>query len=781
MDPPNAPEEIIGARPSSPRVAIVAGVTATYIVLLIWLLPLVGSNIAYFSLVPIAVAAWAYGMRTGIVAGLLAYPAHISISMMLGEHQGFADALATQLPGRAIGVLAGGTAGYLRDIRARLRRELAGGERAQLALSKETEFRRAVENSMSAGIVAANLEGRLIYVNRSFCEMVGYSEQELVGKLPPFVYWPPEDKDSIMARYRQVFSGDMTQGVVEFRLLNRDGRRFQVQMLTAPLRGGDGIFTGWVASVIDVTERKRAERELRLSRQRLEAILELAPNAMISVDEDHRITMFNRGAQEIFMYSAEEVVGRPLEMLLPERFRSVHRRHMLDFGAGKESSKNMSLRLDIYAMRKDGTEFPSEASISQLDLEGETVFTVMLRDISARKEAAKALKDSNRRLEETVTELRETRDQIVQQERLRALGTMASGIAHDFNNNLLPIVALSDLLLADDDILEDRSRVTQYLRMIRTAGIDASDVVGRLREFYRDRDESETFSLVNLPSLVKEVMDLTRPKWEDQAQAKGVDISVRTVMEGPEFVPADESGLRSLLTNLVFNAVDAMPHGGEITIRSRPGDGSLVLEVSDTGIGMSEETRRRCLDPFFTTKGEQGTGLGLAIVHGIVQRHAGSIDIRSEPGKGTTFSIRIPTSDRAYSTPASSDPAPRAAAAYRILLVDDDPRALEAVSELLSSAGHAVQTAISGGDALSKFAQGKIDVVVTDLAMPDMNGDKLAAAIKLAAPATSVIMLTGFGDMMEVAGERPEGVDLVLKKPVTLLSLRRALDEVATK
>ncbi len=493
--------------------------------------------------------------------------------------------------------------------------------------------------------------------------------------------------------------------------------------------------------------------------------------------------MFNTGAEHIFGYAAREVLGRPLEILLPERHRNTHRKHIADFEADSNRLRAMGThRQEIFGLRKDGREFPAEASISKLEQDGEFLLTALLADVTERTAAERALQDSNRRLEETLAELRATRDQIVQQvRRLKALGTMASGIAHDFNNMLLPIVAFANLLLAKDKILEDRDRTRQYLGMIRIAGIDAADVVGRQREFYRGHDAPETFSLGDLPLLVKNVVALTRPKWWDQAQATGVDIGIRIAMGGPKFVPADESGLRSLLTDLVFNAVDAMPGGGKITIQSRLDGCRLVLEIGDTGIDMSEETRRRCPDPFFTTKGDQGAGHGLAIVHGIVQRHAGSIDIASESGKGTAVSIRLPAPEQAASAPIVGGQGPHVAAALRILLVNDDPSALVAVCELLEPDDNTVVTASSGSGALDRFVPGNTEVVMTDRAMPDVNGDKLANAIKLAAPATPVIMLTGFGDMMEADDERSENVDLILRKPVALLLLRKALVEVTAQ
>ncbi len=358
---------------------------------------------------------------------------------------------------------------------------------------------------------------------------------------------------------------------------------------------------------------------------------------------------------------------------------------------------------------------------------------------------------------------------------------MAAGIAHDFNNKLLPITSYADLILTRESILDDREKVREYLRVILSAAQDAAGVVGRLREFYRVREPDDNFASVNLVTVAERVIELTRPKWEDQSQAVGVTIEIHTVCSGSPVVSANQMGLQDLLTNLVFNAVDAMPQGGAITISCHEESGTALLAVKDEGIGMEEEVRLRCMEPFFSTKGEQGTGLGLAVAHGIVDRHGGELTIESEPGSGTTVTVRMPLlSVSAATTTESAEVEPRfQASGCHVLVVDDDHRALVAVASILEAEGHDVDTADSGGDALDKLLVQTFDVIVTDRAMPGMNGDQLASAVKLVKPDVGVIMLTGFGDMMETAGERPQDVDKVVSKPVSISALREALAEVS--
>src|SRR5581483_9305184 len=246
-------------------------------------------------------------------------------------------------------------------------------------------------------------------------------------------------------------------------------------------------------------------------------------------------------------------------------------------------------------------------------------------------------------LETAYNELRQTQQTVMQQDRLRALGQMASGIAHDINNALSPVVGFAQMLLEFEKDLSPRAK--KQLTYIKTAGEDVAQIVARLREFYRRREDREPLLAVQLNHLVQQVMDMTRPRWRDMPQSKGFVVEMQTELtpDLPE-VTGTESELREALTNIVLNAVDAMPGGGKLNIRTRLGEVAskgeprpthVVLEVVDTGIGMDEETRRRCLEPFFSTKGKRGTGLGLAMVYGVMERHEGGIEVQSEPGKGT--------------------------------------------------------------------------------------------------------------------------------------------------
>ena len=350
-------------------------------------------------------------------------------------------------------------------------------------------------------------------------------------------------------------------------------------------------------------------------------------------------------------------------------------------------------------------------------------------------------------LAETLEELRAMQQQLVQQERMLAMGQMASGIAHDFNNALSPILGSAELLLEAPEMLDDREELIDSLQIIRTSALDAANVVRRLRGFYRGGQAEEDVENINVNEVIESSINLTRPHWRVQAQAEGRAIDVDTALEDVPTVTMNESELREVLTNLIMNATDAMPQGGTITFHTKTEGEMVAIEVSDTGAGMTEEVRQRCLDPFFTTKGERGTGLGLAMVYGIIQRSHGTIDVASEIDKGTTFTIRLP-SETDVSTDSHPPQDAESSDALRILAVDDDSATLRSLGRMLRALGHSVELAASGGEGLEKFREEKYDLVVTDRAIPDMNGDQLAVAIKELVSDQPVIMLTGLGNMM---------------------------------
>jgi signal transduction histidine kinase len=394
-----------------------------------------------------------------------------------------------------------------------------------------------------------------------------------------------------------------------------------------------------------------------------------------------------------------------------------------------------------------------------------------------------ALQDQNQLLEQKVTErtaelstaleqVKETQRVMLQQERLRAFGEMASGVVHDFNNALMSVIGYSELILQDPALLENKPAVLAYLKTMNTAGRDAAHVVGRLREFYRPREAGDVFESVNLNEVIEQAVALTQPKWRDQALTEGRTIEFNLELEKVPTIAGNAAELREILTNLIFNSVDAMPNGGAITVRTRRADKQVIFELVDTGIGMSEEVRVRCLEPFFSTKGDEGTGLGLSMVFGVIKRHEGELKIESEPGHGTTFRISFPSQVKIFDSAA--DIATGSTRPLRVLVVDDEAVPRDVVSKYLCANGHDVVAVTAGAEALENFKESAFDLVITDHAMPQMNGAQLAQLIKAERPAQPVLMLTG-SDPALSRDSISSMVDLMLPKPISQQELRTAI------
>jgi PAS domain S-box-containing protein len=521
-------------------------------------------------------------------------------------------------------------------------------------------------------------------------------------------------------------------------------------------------------SVAHAEGRKVAEAALEITEQKYRAIFENAVEGIFVMSPEGRFISVNPAMARIFGYKTPDDlieawndVAKPDGPCAPDFIEAV-----VSIGA--------VLNAEVAILRRDGHRiWISQSARAVRDASGSLAHIEgTLIDITERREAADELKAVNIELESAMRDLQTTQQQVIQQERLRALGEMASGIAHDFNNALMPITGFSELLITCPDT--DDATSLHYLQVINTAATDAGTIVSRLKQFYRPAEQSDEYRPVMLSRVAKQAATLTQPKWKDQAQANGALIKLRVETADTIPVRADESALRELLTNLIFNAVDAMPKGGALFLRTRMEAGCGVVEITDSGTGMTEETRRRCLEPFYSTKGERGTGLGLAMVFGIVQRHQGSIDISSELGVGTTFTIKLPLFEEAIITREEGAQGP-SGPCLEILVVDDEPQVREVLSGLLSAEGHHCETAGHAAEGIHRFRERRFDVVIADKAMPGMSGDQMALSIKSIAPSVPFVLLTGFGSFLR--GTELPGVDVIASKPITRAGLRDAIEK----
>ncbi len=362
--------------------------------------------------------------------------------------------------------------------------------------------------------------------------------------------------------------------------------------------------------------------------------------------------------------------------------------------------------------------------------------------------------------------------QIVQRERLSALGEMSHALAHDLNNTLSPVVGYAQLLGRVSELAPEHK---EWVTAIAQNASDAAAVVQSLQRFTGQRDEA-AMECMDLRKVVQQVPNLTRPRWKDEPQKSGHEIDFRLQLaEEPALIRGNPVEMRQMLVNLVFNAVDAMPEGGTITIGLRSTDESVTMRVSDTGRGMTEEEQRRCLEPYYSNRCN-GSGLGLSVCYGIVQKHNGSISLSSRSGAETTFDVSFPRMlepeepQREIPQPTSSP------VKKRILYIDDDEQVRDATKWMLQVLGHRVDLAEDGLSGLSKFREGDYDLVITDLGMAGMDGSEVVRAIKETDPTFPVALITGWpaSDVAKRFSEtdRP---DWIIEKPATLEDFQTAL------
>jgi signal transduction histidine kinase/CheY-like chemotaxis protein len=370
-------------------------------------------------------------------------------------------------------------------------------------------------------------------------------------------------------------------------------------------------------------------------------------------------------------------------------------------------------------------------------------------------------------LERALEGVQKSQDQLVQVERLRALGEMAAGVAHDFNNLLAIVMLRTELLLARNQPQE----VAESLGLIRQAAQDGAQTVRRIQEFTRTRS-IRPFSPVDMNKVIREVVDLARPRWKDQAQSCGVTYDVQVEEGQVPKVAGTAEELREAFLNLLNNALDAMPAGGRFTFRTLTEGGRVVVRAEDGGCGMSEETRRRVFEPFFSTKGAQGNGLGLAVVWGIVTRHSGEIQVESTLGRGTTFVVSLPVPAELPVDASAQGPA-TIPVGKRVLVVEDNPEILHSLGDLLRESGCRVVEAPDGLAGIARLEAEPVDLVLTDLAMPGASGWEVATACREKFPSTPIGLITGFGDRLEPDKIERHGVRFVVAKPFTSTELLR--------
>ena len=654
-------------------------------------------------------------------------------------------------------------------------------EKATTAL-RESELR--LQRAVAAGNVGLwewDLETDQVYYSAEWKRQIGYADHEIAATDQE---WEsrvhPDDLPGTLKKMQEFIAQSVSQNYShEFRFRHKDGSYRWILVLGSITGDTPSSHRRMLGAHVDITERKRAEEALRESETLLRESQAIAGIGSYALDIPSGLWRSSDLLDKIFGIdqSYDHSVAGWAALIHPE-----DRSLMLEYFQHEVQERGQMFNREYRIQRRTDQVVRWVAGIGKLEFDSQGRPIKMLgtiQDITDRKQAEERLRESNRRLDATLTELRQTQGHLVKQEQLRGLGQMASGVAHDFNNALAPIIGFSEFLLKHPEKIADQEQVVKWLTNIHTCATDAALVVRRMREFGRQHLGSSRLTLLDPNQLVLQTIELTEPCWKDQAQASGRTIRISTDLQPVPSIHAEEFAIRELLTNLIFNAVDALTTGGTLTLGTAAAGKFVCLWVRDTGIGMNAEVRQRCFEPFFTTKtGAKGSGLGLALVHSIVERHGGTVAVESEPGQGTTVTIQLPLPPEGLESTVESARVPARSQKLQVLVVDDEPALCEVVREWLSCDGHTVTTVGNGRAALRQIQANRFDLVITDKAMPELNGEQLAIEIHQQAPGLPVILMSGFGDIMKAAGEVPPQISAILSKPLTEASLREVLAKV---
>lgn len=702
---------------------------------------------------------------------------------------------------------------------ASLEQELAQAQEALKTQGAELSLLKAIVDNSTAVVYVKNAAGRYLMVNRQFEKVFGVAPGSMPGKTD-FDVFAADDANRFRKVDEQVIATGRRIQAEEF--VSLADRVHTFTSVKSPLLDADGVPYAVCGIATDISDRKQAEDvvhsqlgSMELLRRLTRAIAERQDlgsifGTVLSTLEDRlpldfaAIAQFDTVSQTLDLTrlgtrTQQSGAGELSEgIVLSTDSRCIARANRGELSyepdIGSLSGRLMHQLKNAGISAVVAAPLLAESSVFGVLLVGRTRSHSFVESecdflLQLGEHLALAIHQAQLYavLQQAYDDLRKSQQAMLQQERLRALGQMASGVAHDINNAISPVALYTESLL-DHASLDDNVR--EALLIIQRAIGDVAKTVARMREFSRPREAQLQLSRINLNDLVLQVIDLTRVRWRDQPQATGhvITLYADLAAELPAILGAD-SEIRDALINLVFNAIDAMPSGGALTIRTScmlesPGGKyrereAVWLEVTDDGVGMEEEVRRHCLEPFYSTKGERGTGLGLAMVYGMVQRHNADLEIDSAPGKGTKVRVRFATLGMRIKSSASPSELVLARP-MRILIVDDDPVIIHAMESALRSDGHTVVPAIGGREAIAAFLkahaqQTPFDAVITDLGMPHVDGRQVAAAIKAADPSVQVIMLTGWGQRLLEDRDTPAHVDTVLSKPPRLADIRRAL------
>ena len=623
----------------------------------------------------------------------------------------------------------------------------------QLLLSHQ-EWRTTFD-AIPDSVVLIDADDRLVRANRAFYEKNNQTAAAALGRpIKELVHTNPDFLSAdvcplcLLRDERRAGTIELPPGIVT---------AYPLFASVIPVFNAQGEYQGTLQVIRDLSALYSAREEAEQERVSLNATIEQMAEGLMIVDEQGRVLRANSSAQSLFGYSLEELRADRIGTMMDGRFAD-KRGRVLAVGdqpirRALREQRTVDSRVVWYTRPDARRAFLSITASPFFNEHGRLAGAVaIVRDVTLQQKE---------------------QERLLQTDKLRALGQLASGVAHNFNNALAAILGYSQLALRQTRDPE----LQKYLRVIEQSSRDAARMVERIQNFSRTRSKKDEFVPVRIVDIVRDALDITRPRWRNDAEALGIKYTIALEWEAPDDlrVNGEPSELREVFVNIILNALDAMPQGGGVVISASVVKNRIRIVARDAGVGMTEEVKSRVFEPFFTTKGVAGLGLGLSESYRIVERHKGQLDVESEPQRGATFTITLPVlalRRAGIKRPSAELALPK----KRFMVIDDEEVVRYAFALVLEDLGHEVAKAASAQEALDLLKRGSFDLVFTDLAMPDVDGIAVAKQIKAQLPNVRVVLMSGYSlDKLQERASETGCIDATISKPFNIPEIQKLI------
>jgi nitrogen fixation negative regulator NifL len=611
--------------------------------------------------------------------------------------------------------------------------------------AKLRKLSHAIEQSSST-VVITDIEGNIEYANPRFSELTGYSFEEAIGKNLSIMKSGKTPFETYKELWETITSGKIWRG--EFLNRKNSGELFWESVLISPVKDVKDIITNFIAVKDDITERKKAEKELKQYEHIVSCsadMLAFLDRRFIYIAANHAyLSAFNKSRDDLLGHAASEVFG-------VEYFEEVIKVNAARCLTGKVVNFQAWFEYPAYGRRyMDVAYYPYTDENNEI-----SGFVVNGRDVTERKNMEEAL---------------------LQSEKLKSIGIITAGISHEFNNIFTVISGNVQLL---EETYKDHGELTEALSTIKRVTEDGSEISSKMLKFTETCPNTKEFVPFGIKDLIEQSIEFTKPRWKNMAQSRGISYLIdKKGVKSVSYIMCNPAEIRDVFINIINNALDAMPEGGSLSYSTWSVEDTVFVGISDTGEGIPEEVRKNIFDPFFSTKTPVGTGLSMSMGYGIVTRHGGEIEVKSKVGKGTTFTLRFPTTNERTSLIVDPEPVQEISEMnLRILVVDDEEAICNLLDEFLSRSGHKVKIANNGADAIELMKNEEFDLALCDLVMPDIFGYDVINTINGLGKRPKIGIISGWNESLWTKGDKIK-VDFFLKKPFGLAALGKQINRV---